>query len=242
MNNNIDKNNGSAPIYRQVCSILESEIRKSYSAGDTLPPEMQLADRFNINRHTVRRAVDELVTIGLVDRVRGKGTYVLGSVVDYDIKSTTRFTENLESQGRRASSRVLRKVGVPALEEITHQLALGKDEPLVLVETLREVDEIPFCIVSHFFQYTRFYQVLKNYQQGSLHSFILEHYKLKLHRRQSLITAVAAEPDDAELLQLTKNAPVLRVKSLNVDAATQEPVEFVVTRFRGDAAQLSVEP
>ncbi|MEA3468722.1 MAG: phosphonate metabolism transcriptional regulator PhnF, partial [Thermodesulfobacteriota bacterium] len=240
--NIIDKSIGSQPIYRQVCTILETEIKKNYSPGDVLPAEIKLADRFNINRHTLRRAVDELVTGGLVDRIRGKGTYVVGSVIDYEIKRTTRFTENLESQGRRASSRVMRKVGVPATEEVAQQLNIIKNDPVVLIETLREVDEIPFCIVSHYFQYTKFYRVLKTYQQGSLHSFILQHYNLKLLRSQSLITAVMAEPDDAELLQITKNAPLLRVKSLNIDALTKDPVEFVITRFRGDTAQLSVEP
>lgn len=156
MNNNIDKNSGSQPIYRQVRHILESEIRQMYSAGDALPAEMQLAGKFNINRHTVRRAVDELVNDGLVDRIRGKGTFVVGSVIDYDIKSTTRFTENLESQGRRAYSRVLRKIGVPASAGVAQKLGLGDKEPVILIETLREVDEIPFCLVSHFFPHTKF--------------------------------------------------------------------------------------
>jgi len=204
VNNKIDKSIGSQPSYRQVCTILESEIRESYSAGDALPPETQLADRFNINRHTLRRAVDGLVSDGLVARIRGKGTYVIGSVVSYDIKGTTRFTENLQSQGRRVSSRVLRKIGGPPSEEVTKQLGLKENEPVLLIETLREVDETPFCIVSLFFRYTTFYQVLKNYQQGSLHDFIQQHYNLILRRSQSLITAVAAEPEDAELLQLTK--------------------------------------
>lgn len=242
MNSSIDKSSGSQPIYKQVRTILESEIRKMYSTGDALPPEMELASRFSINRHTVRRAVGELVNDGLVDRVRGKGTFVVGPVIDYDIKSTTRFTENLESLGRRAHSQVLRKVGIPSSPGVAKRLNLKENNPVLLIETLREVDGHPFCVVSHFFSYVKFYKILKSYKEGSLHSYIENQHDIQLRRTLSLVTAVLPEPDDAELLKITKNTPILRVKSLNVDASTDEPVEYNVTRFRGDAAQLSVKP
>lgn len=134
MSNGIDKSNGSMPVYRQVSNILESEILELYSNGDALPPETELANRFKINRHTLRRAVDELENEGLVNRVRGKGTFVVGSIVDYDIKRSTRFTENLETQGRRASSQVLRSIGEPASDEVAEKLSLEENAPVILIE------------------------------------------------------------------------------------------------------------
>lgn len=242
MDNNIDKSNGSMPVYRQVSSILESEIREMYSIGEALPPEMELASRFKINRHTLRRAVDELENDGLINRVRGKGTFVVSSVVDYDIKSTTRFTENLESQGRRANSSVLRQIGIPASGEVAERLGVKENTPVIHIETLRKVDGLPFCIVSHFFDYIKFHSILKKYKEGSLHDLIQQHYNIHLRRALTLVTAVIPQPDDAELLQITKTTPVLRAKSLNVNSSNGDPVEYVVTRFRGDAAQLSIEP
>jgi GntR family phosphonate transport system transcriptional regulator len=242
MNSSIDKSNGSMPVYRQVSNILESEIVELYEKGDALPSEAELASRFKINRHTLRRAVDKLENEGLVNRVRGKGTFVVGSIVAYDIKKSTRFTENLETQGRRASSLVLRSIGEPASDEVAEKLCLEVNDPVILIETLREVDGLPFCIVSHYFPYIKFFDLLQNYKQGSLHTYIKEHHNIELHRTQSLIIADSPQPDDAELLKLNKTTPILRVKSLNVDSSTGQPVEFVVTRFRGDAVQLSVEP
>lgn len=237
----IKKNNGNLPVYRQVSSILENEILKMYQTGDVLPPEIELAKRFNINRHTLRRAVDGLVDDGLVDRVRGKGTFVVGPIIDYDIKSSTRFTENLESQGRRTQSRVLRKIEIPADEEVAQKLGLKKEMQLLFIETLREVDKVPFCIVSHFLPHHLFYKVVTDYEGGSLHSFLHQQCNISLQRTASLITAVLPHPDDAELLKSSKNSPVLQVKSLNINGATGKPVEYAVTRFRGDATQLSVQ-
>ncbi|MBU0679999.1 MAG: phosphonate metabolism transcriptional regulator PhnF [Proteobacteria bacterium] len=242
MEGRIDKKNGSHPVYRQVRDILEAEICEIYSPGYFLPSEMELASRFKINRHTLRRAIDELVNDGFVGRIRGKGTFVIRSVVDYEIKSTTRFTENLASQGRQAQSEVLRKIALPAPKGVAERLGLADKEPVALIETLRFVDELPFCIVSHFLPYAKFHLALKKYARGSFHQFIGEQYKITLKRTLSLISAVLAQKDDAELLNTSRESPLLRVKSLNVDASTGEPVEYVVTRFRGDATQLSVEP
>jgi GntR family phosphonate transport system transcriptional regulator len=89
--------------------MLRQEIRNFYEAGDVLPAEADLAQRFNVNRHTLRRAVDELVTDGMVERRHGKGVYVLAPTIDYAIGTRTRFTETLEALGVSTQSRVTRK-------------------------------------------------------------------------------------------------------------------------------------
>ena len=87
-----------------------------------------------------------------------------------------------------------------------------------------------------------FPQVLESYDQGSLHAFLQAHCNTQVQRNKSLISAVLPEADDAELLNIPRNLPILRVKSINVISDSQQPAEYVVTRFRGDATQLSVQP
>lgn len=86
-------------VYQEVARTLESEIRSGLSNGDFLPSEAALAGRFSINRHTVRRAIDELVNAGLVLRQHGKGTMVVNNRIEYSIGARGRFTETLEEQG-----------------------------------------------------------------------------------------------------------------------------------------------
>jgi len=68
----IDRNGGVA-VYKQIREILQEEIRNRFTVGDMLPSEHELSDRFAVNRHTLRRAVDELVAAGLLERRHGKG-------------------------------------------------------------------------------------------------------------------------------------------------------------------------
>lgn len=81
---------------------------------------------------------------------------------------------------------------------------------------------------------------LEAYAGGSLHAFLTEHLDLRLRRVESLVTATLPQGDDAQLLSMPRNTPVLRVKSLNVCEDTGAPVEYALTRFRADRVQLSV--
>lgn len=238
----VRRGEGSRPVYKQISLVLRQEIQNLYKAGDLLPSESDLALRFNVNRHTLRRAIDELVTEGLVMRRHGKGVLVLAPAIDYSINANTRFTATLESRGMSTHSRVLRKQTIPARGGVAARLQLPEGEPVLFLETLREVEGRPFCVIAHFLPAALVPQVTDSYEQGSLHAFLEKHCGISLQRTESLISAVVPEPDDAALLNMPRNLPVLRVKSVNVDSHSRKPVEYVVTRFRGDATQLSVQP
>jgi len=146
----VARGEGGVPIYRQIRDLLVTEIRDLYKSGDTLPPESELAERFGVNRHTLRRAVDELVADGLVERYHGKGVFVLEPAINYAIGSTTRFTENLQSTGHVATSRALRKLVIPARGGVASRLQVPEGEEVIFIETLRNVEGKPFCVISHF--------------------------------------------------------------------------------------------
>ena len=238
----VARNEGNLPIYRQIRDVLVNEIQGLYKAGDSLPAENELALRFGVNRHTLRHAIDELVTDGLVERRHGKGVFVLEPTIKYSIGSTTRFTETLQSQGRSTTSRVLRKQVIPARGTVASRLQIIDGDEVIFIETLRTVESKPFCIISHFIPLKLFPDVLESYDDGSLHEFLTIHHGIKLIRKESLVSAILPEVEDATLLNMPRNAPVLRVKSLNLDMTSSKPVEYAVTRFRGDATQLSIKP
>jgi GntR family phosphonate transport system transcriptional regulator len=233
---------GDVPLYRQISNLLEQEIHSHHDAGDYLPAEHELAARFNVNRHTLRRAVDELVAMGLLERQHGKGTQVLQTTLHYTIGRNTRFTENLEALGLHPVSRVTRKLKVPASGGVARRLGLADGEPVILIDTIREIDGRPYCLISHFLPYHGFEVVHHEYHAGSLHQFIRAHLGLALHRAESLVTAVQPMGDDASLLQMPRQQPVLRVKSVNTDSHSGRPVEYSLARWRADLVQLHMLP
>lgn len=141
----LDRDQGGS-VFRQIARSLEADIKARYRPGDALPAEPVLAERFGVNRHTVRRAVDVLIEAGLLERRHGRGTFVLG-LIDYAISTRTRFTEQLESQGLSADTEVIRRLIVPAANGVARRLNLAEGEDVVFIETRRRADGQPFCLV-----------------------------------------------------------------------------------------------
>ena len=81
--------------YQEIAAKLEQELRQHYRCGDYLPAEQQLAARFEVNRHTLRRAIDQLVEKGWVQRRQGVGVLVLMRPFDYPLNAQARFSQNL---------------------------------------------------------------------------------------------------------------------------------------------------
>ena len=80
--------------YQEIAAKLEQELRQHYRCGDYLPAEQQLAARFEVNRHTLRRAIDQLVEKGWVQRRQGVGVLVLMRPFDYPLNAQARFSQN----------------------------------------------------------------------------------------------------------------------------------------------------
>jgi GntR family phosphonate transport system transcriptional regulator len=229
-------------LYAQIARRLELEITHLYKAGAALPPETELAGRFGVNRHTLRRAVDELVAAGMLERRHGRGVFVVDGLLDYKLAAGTRFTETLNALGKSTDSKVVRKLIVPASARIAERLAIAFGEPTIWIETLRLAEDYPLCVISHFLPARKYRQVFDDYAVGSLHRFLETRYGCVLRRTESLVTALLPQGDDAKLLGIAQNRPVLRVKSLNVDSRYDSPVEYALTRFRADRIQLRVNP
>lgn len=237
----VTRDTGEA-LYAQIARQLEQDVVNLYGPGDCLPAEGELALRFGVNRHTLRRAVDELVDAGLLERRHGRGVFVLDTQLDYQIGKSTRFTENLAALGLLAVNRILRKQTLPAIARVAQRLALAEGEAVHWVESLRTVDGRPMCVISHFIPAQRFPDLITRYEEGSLHQFLSTNYGCQLRRTESHVTAMLPQGDDAKHLGMPQNRPVLRVKSVNVDERDGAPVEYAITRFRADRIQLRINP
>ena len=227
--------------YRQIADEFEREIRRRYKVGERLPGEHQLAERFGVNRHTVRHAIDMLEEGGLIVRRHGAGTFVVAKPVVYPVAAGSRFTENLVKAGHSTESQLIRKEIIAARGGVAQRLKLRDGAKVFALETLRLVDGGPFCVISHFLPASIGAAVFEDYNGGSLHTLIARKTGKKLKRVLSLITTLPAQADDAARLAIPPQHWVLRVKSVNVNAASGKPIEYAVTRFRADRVKLAVK-
>lgn len=90
--------NSIVPLYAQIVESLKRDIENGvYNATERIPAEAELAKQYNVSRITVRRAVDDLVSQGLVEKKQEKGTFICRQKFAKDIKKSPELFRNVPS-------------------------------------------------------------------------------------------------------------------------------------------------
>jgi GntR family phosphonate transport system transcriptional regulator len=229
-------------LWRQIAATLEGAIAAgSHAPGERLPTEAELATRFAVNRHTVRRAMEELEGRGLVRVEQGRGSFVAEDVLDYPLGPRTRFSEIIRAQNREPAGRVLRMGEVPAEARIAELLGIRRGRPVLQVERLALADGRPLAIGLHHFPLARFPRMDALLREDASITRALAACGVPDYRRKSTrVTARMPTAEEAAILQQSRARPLLVSEALNVDNEGQ-PVDATITRYAAGRAQLVVE-
>ncbi|MCS3471900.1 GntR family phosphonate transport system transcriptional regulator [Pseudomonas sp. JUb42] len=224
------------PIYRELADTLRREL-PGYLPGDYLPAEVQLAARFDVNRHTIRRAIDELVREGSVLRRQGRGTQVLERPLIYPMAVDSAYSQSLSAQGIGVEAILIQRQNCLATVEDAGHLKLEPDAPLIELRTLRKLDGQPVSLIRHRFCGSRS-ELLSAYKGGSLRQYLAAR-ELPLSRTFSLIGARLPTREEADLLMMPRHLPAVTVLTVSHDRSGQ-PVELSHSTSRSDRFQYQV--
>ncbi|MFO7747241.1 MAG: phosphonate metabolism transcriptional regulator PhnF [Orrella sp.] len=229
-------------LWRQISLLLADDIRNgTWQATEKLPTETNLASRFGVNRHTLRRAMAALEESGMVRIEQGRGTFVQEGLVDYPVSKRTRFTENIALTNRQPGGELIRSANIPAERDVAQALGVAYGEGVYLLELLRVADKIPLSISTHWFPASRCAGIVEAYEQsGSVTKALLTIGISDVARSSTRVTTRLPMGSEAKSLKQARSQPVLVSESVNVDARGQA-VEYVLTRFAAQRVQLVFE-
>lgn len=241
MTDDIERGAGRA-VWAQIAEAVRRDIvGGGYPPGAALPTEAGLADRFGVNRHTVRRAVRQLVEDGLVRVEQGRGSFVSESVLDYALGRRTRFSESLSRPDSALVRVLLFAERTKADKRLAGHLDIRTGAAVWQLELIGKADDRPISVASHYFSAGRFPDFPDIFRRCASISRALEEAGIPDYtRRWTRITAILPDAEDARHLQQPRTRPVLRTDSLNVDGKGQ-PIEFGRARFAADRIQLLVD-
>ena len=230
-------------LWRQIAAAIEGEIaRTAKGAGERLPTEAVLTARFGVNRHTVRRALEDLEARGLIRVEQGRGAFVAEDVVDYRLGPRTRFSELVRGQNREPAGRILRVSEVQAETQLAEALGIRRGRHVLRVERLGLADGRPVVIGAHHLPLARCARAAEALERSASITAALEACGIADYRRRSSrITARLPTPEEADRLQQSRSRPVLVAESLNVDPAG-EAVDWTQSVYAAGRVQLVVEP
>jgi DNA-binding GntR family transcriptional regulator len=227
----IDRNS-PVPLYHQLAEQLTSAIETGMlKPGDAFENELSLADRLELSRPTVRRAIVELVTRGLLVRRRGIGTTVAKEVI-HRRNELTSLHDDLLLAGRVPLTQILEFSTNCVDLRASGILGLDPGTKLVHLERLRSVEEGPLAVMRNWLSPSWADMDLDELASQGLYTMM---------RRRGVTPSVAhqtigarpAEPSERKLLQMDKNDPVLTMTRRAYDSAGN-PIEFGDHCYRYD--------
>lgn len=237
----LEAGHSGVTLWRRIADQFEQAIASGeYGVDGRLPSETEIAERFGVNRHTVRRAFAALAERGLVRSARGSGTFVAARRLTYPIGERTRFSEIVGIAGHEVGGRLLGHAVEPASVEVARRLAIGEMSEVVRLHILRSADRVPVCHAASWVIAGRMPDVARVYRQKRSMTVTLAHFGVRDYRRTSTsVTAAIGDAVDAAHLGLPPGRPILVVDSVDVDEHGV-PVVTTQARFAADRVSLLV--
>lgn len=230
-------------LWRQIAGRLRRDIGDgTYPPASRLPTEAQLSQHFAVNRHTVRRALDELSRAGLVRVEQGRGSFVAEDVIDYTVEPRTRFSEWIRRHNKEPSGRVLQLKETVADAHVAAGLGIRPGNRVILFERLGFADERPVSLTRHYFPASRFRSLLERLRMSPNITEALGRVGVPDYIRQATrVTARMPTPDEADLLRTPRSRPVLIAENVNVERSGAI-VEFGIGLYPTPRVQIVFEP
>src|SRR5688500_8572136 len=164
----VEMHKDGVSIWRQISESLISDIRSGVlKGGEQLPADSIIAERFGVNRHTVRRAVGHLANEGVLRVERGRGTFVVHDVLQYKLGSSTRFTANLLQNHRAPARSVLHLEILPAPSAVAEALEIASGDSCIELTVLGEADSVPLSLGRNYFPPARLPELFRILKQQS---------------------------------------------------------------------------
>jgi GntR family transcriptional regulator len=204
----------AAPLHFQLFTQLRDAIfRGDYPEHTHLPGELALGEAFGVSRITVRRALDELASRGLVQRVQGRGTMVCPrqsfSPVVADVNG---LLERNVVIALETTSTLTEFAYVPAPPEVADSLALQRGEPVQMALRIRHREGMPFAHVTSWIPEA----IGRRFDAQALHETpvltLLERHGVVIDRIEQTISAELATRAVGRALGLEPGAALLKVE------------------------------
>ena len=229
------------PIWKAIAAAVRGDIANGlYGPGDKLPTEATLAQRFGVNRHTVRQALAALAEENLLHARRGAGVFVTTMPTDYPIGRRVRFHQNLRAAGRTPAKKVLLLETRPAQASEAEALHLADGALVHVYEGLSLAEDRPIAMFRSVFPAARFPELLTHIGTDPSVTAALGQFGVSDYTRASTrVNAKLATATQALQLQITEHAPILRTIGVNVDSEGR-PIEFGHTWFAGEKVTLTL--
>jgi len=236
------RKNGALPIYVQIAEILDARIKAHGSANYALPSEGDLAREFGTSRVTVRQALKQLESRGVIYSAHGRGYFKTAARLR-GISGFRSFTTEVRKQGFNPASIVIdyqENRRLPKDFQQHLETNSENDEDFIFLRRIRTIDANPVAVEDTYLPH-KLYQGASRaiFENTSLYEQMAENWGIVPGWADALFEPTVATDDEAQALHLDRGAPVMTIWRITVTDADQA-IEYVKSVYRGDGFMLNV--
>lgn len=208
--------------------------------GDALPPERTLAPQFGVSRMTLRRAVEELIREGRLQRRHGSGTFVAEPKIAQGL-AVTSFSEDMRQRGAVPSSRILGVDEVHAGARLGRVLEISPGDMVVKVLRLRLADDAPMALETLHVPHSLVPGLSgEDLEQRSFYDLLARQYRIPVAAGIQTIEPTVTNAEESALLDVPVHSPALLFE-VTTETETGRVAEFTRAVYRGDRYRITIE-
>lgn len=201
-----------------ICQTLSSRIASGdFAVGGRLPSERDLSEQFSTTRITLREALGQLESQGVIYRELRRGWFIAPPRLAYDPLLRSHFHAMAEQQGRTAATEVLDAQRVSASARLAQRLAMTEGAEVYRIRRLRRIDGRAVLYVEHYLNPQYFPELLSFDLTRSLTTLYQEEYGISYGRVGFTMLPMPLPKFAAPALKVAAGSPSLFITRINRD-------------------------
>lgn len=226
---------GPQPKHAQLTETLADLVARELGPDQAIPSERDLMTAYGVSRTTVRKAIESLITDGVLHRVHGKGTFVSRPRLESRLHLAS-FTQDMRRRGLTPSTSLLGVLLDRPPADIARALELGPDELAWRIDRVRLADKQPIAVENGWYAEPALPGLDRLDLSDSLYALFSKHYGLVVDSAEQTLWGESADTMTARRLDAPLHTPLLVFR--RISRAGGRPLEYVVSRYRGDRYQI----
>ncbi|PDQ19944.1 phosphonate metabolism transcriptional regulator PhnF [Mesorhizobium sanjuanii] len=224
-----------------VRSALLNDIDAGAFQDGRLPGDFVLADRFGVNRHTVRNAIKALESEGALRVQHGVGTFVADDFVSHKLNSDPRFTYKLLGQNKSVKREILSINETSVEPDIASHLNIAPSALVTEVRSTSFINDWPLATGTSYYPAARVPGLATAFEGMNSPTAALKRCGIAEYKRKwTRITARRPSSQEAQLLRISSSSPVLF--ETNVDVTPDGlPIKYAFSVIRSDRYEYLIE-
>ena len=229
------------PLYYQLKQLILTDITEGvYKDGDLIPTEMELIEKYEVSRTTVRQAINDLVYEGYLTRKKGVGTFVCTPSEYINNQENYNISFQIKKNGYKLKTQLLNLARAKADKQVAEILKIKPTEDIFIMERLRYGNEVPVT-----FSRTHVACALvPNLEVEVNDAYVAWHDYLKKNGREvktieRTLEAGIADKATSDLLQLqNKNASIM-IQTDICFSQESKPIEYTISTINSRLLKLT---